>query len=350
MATEHTGEYGGLAQVEGDAAPDRAETAPAMEFPGCDPVSMTWDEVWAYDGRIEYWDRASSTAHVLRDAGPIHEGPPNVLSEILTRISLERGSRIRCYGAVYLMERDGAGRPRRVMVADQTIYLRPGRWKPSDPAIIRDEDPLPDVILEVDHTTDVRRNKLGLYESWGFPEVWVETPDTPAPSRPRRLRPGLTIHRLDEGRFRVSAESRAFPGWPAARIHASLNETHMSPRTLADLTRVGRRLGRQEGTTPDDDPQIGRHRRQAHGTGLRAGRAEGVAAQRVLLGRLASRKFDAATAERLAEILAGVDDPGRLAAIGDRIIDCDDGAALLAELSRSEPGPGAARTVESGRR
>ncbi|MYD87867.1 MAG: hypothetical protein F4Y14_17850 [Acidobacteria bacterium] len=332
MATEHTGEYGGLAQVEGDAAPDSAETASAMEFPGCDPVPMTWEDVWAYDGRIEYWDRASSTAQVLRDAGPVHESPPHVLSEILTRISQERGSRIRCYGAVYLMERDGAGRPRRVMVADQTIYLRPGRWKPSDPAIIRDEDPLPDVILEEDHTTDVRRNKLGLYESWGFPEVWVETPDTPAPSRPRRLRPGLTIYRLDEGRFRVSAESRAFPGWPAARIHASLNETHMSPRTLADLTRVGRRLGRQEGTTPDDDPQIGRHRRQAHGTGLRAGRAEGIAAQRALLGRLASRKFDPATAERLAEILAGVDDAGLLAEVGGRIIDCDDGAALLADV------------------
>ncbi|MYN63656.1 MAG: hypothetical protein F4X11_01290 [Acidobacteria bacterium] len=333
MATEHTGEYGGVAQVEGDAAPDSAEAAPAMEFPGCDSIPMTWEDVWAYDGRIEYWDRASSTAQVLRDAGPVHESPPNVLSEILTRISQERGSRIRCYGAVYLMERDGAGRPRRVMVADQTIYLRPGRWKPSDPAIIRDEDPLPNVILEVDHTTDVRRNKLGLYESWGFPEVWVGTPDTPSPNRPRGLRPGLTIYRLDGGRFRVSAESRAFPGWPAARIHVSLNESHMSPRTLTDLTRVGRRLGGQEGTTPDDDPQIGRHRRQAHGTGLRAGRAEGVAAQRVLLGRLASRKFDPATAERLAAVLAGVDDPGRLAAIGGRIIDCDDGAALLAELS-----------------
>ena len=155
--------------------------------------------------------------------------------------------------------------------------------------------------VEVDHTTDVRRNKLGLYESWGFPEVWVETPDTPSPSRPRRLRPGLTIYRLDEGRFRVSAESRVFPGWPAARIHASLNETHMSPRTLADLTRVGRRLGRQEGTTPDDDPQIGRHRRQARRTGLWAGRAEGVAAQRALLGRLASRKFS----EKQVEISLG---------------------------------------------
>ena len=30
-------------------------------------------------------------------------------------------------------------------------------------------DTLPDVVLEVDNTTDVRRGKLSLYESWGFP-------------------------------------------------------------------------------------------------------------------------------------------------------------------------------------
>ena len=29
-------------------------------------------------------------------------------------------------------------------------------------------DALPEVVLEVDHTTDVRRGKLGLYEAWGF--------------------------------------------------------------------------------------------------------------------------------------------------------------------------------------
>ena len=124
MATKYAGGGSGLAWEEGDAVTDRAD--PTMEFPGCDPVPMTWDDVVAYDGRIEYWDAASSTAQVLRAAGPVHESPPNVLSEILTRISLELGSRIRCYGAVYLMERDRAGQPRRVMVGDQTIYLRPG--------------------------------------------------------------------------------------------------------------------------------------------------------------------------------------------------------------------------------
>ena len=32
------------------------------------------------------------------------------------------------------------------------------------------EHDFPDVVLEVDRTTDVRRWKLGMYESWGFPE------------------------------------------------------------------------------------------------------------------------------------------------------------------------------------
>ena len=111
-----------------DAAPERAaEPAPVDDFPGCHPLRMTWEEVWRYDGRIEYWDAPSSTAWILRDAGSVHEVAPSVLGEILTRIGLERGSRIRRFGAVFLMERDGAGRPRRVMAADQTVYLRPGR-------------------------------------------------------------------------------------------------------------------------------------------------------------------------------------------------------------------------------
>ena len=41
-------------------------------------------------------------------------------------------------------------------------------------AMVVGEDDFPDVVLEVDHTTDVHRGKLALYESWGFPEVWAE--------------------------------------------------------------------------------------------------------------------------------------------------------------------------------
>ena len=333
-------------------APTPAAPIPTAnpDFPGCDPVSLTtWDDVVAYEGRIEYWSAETATAWVLRDAGPVHEIPPHLLNELLTRISLERGSRIRCAGAVYLMERRRDGRPRQVLVADQTIYLDREIWTPRDPAIVKGEDPLPDVLLEVDHTTDVRRNKLPVYEAWGFPEVWVDTPDAPAPSRPRRLRPGLTIYVLDDGRFRIAGESRAFPTWTAAQIHAALNETRLGPGTLADLTRVGRHLGRQEGTTPDDDPQMGRHRRQAHDAGLRAGRAEGLeqgraegleqgraestARERAVLVRLAARKFDAPTAERMAAFLAGLEDPDRLTEICDLIIECVDADDLLSRLS-----------------
>ncbi|MCY4506484.1 MAG: Uma2 family endonuclease [Acidobacteria bacterium] len=310
-------------------APATAGSEPPPEFPGCDPVSLpTWDDVWAYEGRIEYWSAENGTAWVLRDAGPIHETAPNLLSELLTRLGQERGSRIRCAGAVYLMERDAAGRPRQVLVADQTIYLDRSTWRPRDPAIVLGVTPLPDVILEVDHTTDVRRNKLPVYEAWGFPEVWVDTPDLPSPSRPRRVRPGLTIYVLEEGRFRTADESLAFPTWTALQIHAALNESRLGPRTLADLTRVGRRLGEREGTTPDDDPQLGRHRRQARDAGL----AEGVARERALLGRLAARKFGPLTAERLAGLIAGVANPEHLAGVGDLIIDCDDGDDVLSRL------------------
>ncbi len=51
----------------------------------------------------------------MRDSGPVHASPSCNLNELLTGISVERGSRIRCIGAVY--------------------------------------------------------------EAWGFPELWVDTPD-----------------------------------------------------------------------------------------------------------------------------------------------------------------------------
>ena len=332
------------ARTVGPTAPAPSTPTPTAtpDFPGCDPVSLpTWDDVWAYDGRIEYWLRETGTAWVLRDAGPVHETAPTLLSELLTRLGQERGSRIRCAGAVYLMERDEDGRPRQVLVADQTIYLDRRVWRPRDPAIVLGADPLPDVILEVDHTTDVRRNKLPVYEAWGFPEVWVDTPDEPSPSRPRRVRPGLTIYVLEEDRFRTAGESRAFPTWTARQIHAALNESDLGPRTLGDLTRVGRRLGEHEGTTPDDDPQMSRHRRQARAEGLERGRAqgleqgraEGIARERAVLVRLAARKFGAQTAERMAAFLANLEDPDRLTEAGDLLFECADADNLLSRLS-----------------
>ena len=73
--------------------------------------------------------------------------------------------------------------------------------------------------------------------------------------------------------------------------------------------------------------------RRGQGRGPRRGRAEGHAGQRALLCRLAARRFDAGTAEGLAELLADVDDPVDLADVGDWIIDCATGNDLLARCS-----------------
>ena len=191
------------------------------------------------------------------------------------------------------------------------------------------EDDFPDVVLEVDHTTDVRRAKLGLYEAWGFPEVWVEVPDARTASRPRRRRPGLTIHRRVAGAFQASAASGAFPGWTAAEIHAGLNETELSERTFAVLHRVGAALGARDGTGPDDDPMLGWHRRHGRAEGV----AQGRAATRLEMVREILRARGIAVSDQglaaVAEIDATSDDAVVRAALA-----CHDEADLLARLPR----------------
>ena len=328
----------------------------ALEFPNCDEVPMTWEQLQTYDGRIEYWDAALSTAWVLRDgAGIRHEVPCSVLGELLSRMALERGARIRCFGHAFLMVRDKDGKPRKIMCADQTVYLdpKPFQHTTDSDAVVIGSDRLPDVVLEVDHTTDVRRGKLKLYASWGFPEVWVETPDAPSRSRPRAVRPGLTIYVLEEGGYRESPESLAFPGWRAASIHMALNEEELSAATLKELARLGRVLGREGGTGPDDDPQLGGHRRWAHRRGLMAGLAEGreqgvaeghaqgvaegraqmIAEQSNPLRKAAERKFGADVANQLVSLLQVSADSERLAQAWGWIIDCGDGEELLGRLA-----------------
>ncbi len=62
--------------------------------------------------------------------------------------------------------------------------------------------------------------------------------------------------------------------------------------------------------------------------GLERGRAEG----RALVGRLATRKFGAETAEQLSRVLEDIADPEKLAEVADAIIDCDSDAELFARV------------------
>ena len=270
-------------QVEAPGTAQPVDAAPgvrpptAADFPGCKPVRLPREELDDCEIRLEYWDTVSETAWICDPVSSYHEGPTRLLTESAKLVSQVRGAPVKCLGSTDLTERDAHGEARLIMQADEMVYLHPARARLPRPVLTVGEHDVPDVVLEVDHTTDARRRKLPQYESWGFPEVWIEVPDAHAPSRPRSRRSGLTIHLLEDGAYRESVESRAFPGWTAAEIHAALNEETLSARTSAVLERVGAVLGEREGTGPDDDPLLGAQRRRSRAEGHAEGRAEGRA-------------------------------------------------------------------------
>ena len=299
----------------------RRQTVPqAPEFPGCRPIPLKREELSDYDGRFEYWDGDTETAWVVSEpTSATHEQPSARLAGLSQVIAGVRGAPVECYGTMDLLLRNDRGEKWRIMQADQSLYLHPWRARlPTDAMEIGRHD-RPDVVLEVDHTTDVRRGKLGLYEAWGFPEIWVDVPEAGyAVRRPAGLSPGLTIHLLEDGSYATAAHSRAFPGWSAAEIHTALTEAALSVETSRVLRRIGRVLGARAGTGPDDTPWLRMERQES--------RAEG---ERALLVRQAARRFGAGTAERLATLLLGIEDPDSLAQVGDWIVDCAAGAELI---------------------
>ena len=218
----------------------------------------------AFDGRFEYWDGDTEIAWVCEPTSPAHESPSHALAGLVALIAEVRGSPIRCYGSMDLELRDGRGERWRILQADQSVYLYPrGVELQGSRAMVVGKHSLPDVVLEVDHTTDVRRGKRALYEEWGFPELWVEVPQSTSPGRRAGRRPGLTIHRLEAGAYREAPESAAFAGWRAEEIHAALNESELTEASGAVLERVGRALGARDGTGPDDLPWLRRQRQAA---------------------------------------------------------------------------------------
>ena len=166
---------------------------------------MQPSEIETYEGRLEFWDADAATAWVAEPPTPVHERPSRALSALAERIAQVRGSPVTCLGSMYLLVRDSKGAPRRIMQADESLYLNPlSANLPRGAAMVVGEHNFPDVVLEVDHTTDARRGKLMLYEAWGFPEVWIQVPSAPSPSRPKSRLPGLTVFLLEGGAYRVS--------------------------------------------------------------------------------------------------------------------------------------------------
>ena len=279
-------------------APARAAHAPTPcpapdgpDLPGCRPIPLPRRDLDTWDGRFEYWDGATETAWVVRDpTGLAHELPAERLVELCTHIATARGAAIGCYGTTDLERQDEHGRREKILQADQLVYVYPLRARlPESRGIVVGTHDFPDVVLEVDYTTDVRPWKLGMYESWGFPEVWVEVPQRWSEGRRRGRSPGLTIHVLEGGRYRESRSSRAFPGWSARAIHDALNEVELTGWTYAALKSVGRRLGERDGTGPDDHPFLRSFRDESRAEG----RAKTVREMLRLRGIAVSEAFPA---------------------------------------------------------
>ena len=270
----------------------------ALEFPGCRPVRIPRSRIADHEGRFEFWDADTEVAMVVREPTTTwHEHPSQRLRDLATLISAARGSPIETFGTADLAVLGPKGDPRRILQADQCLYLRPLEESPGRIVEVG-EDALPDVVLEVDLTTDVYRGKLSLYEAWGFPEVWVEVPDRAVRGPRSKRQPGLSIHVRGQKGFRASPISLAFPGWTAGEIHLALNEPTLSLATVAMLRLVGRVLGTPEGTGPDEHAFLGEERRESRAEG----RAEMLHA--IVVQTLTTRGIavPSALAERLTEV------------------------------------------------
>ena len=245
----------------------------AEDFPGCESFHLPESEVERYEGRLEFWDGHTETAwKVCEPTSPYHEAPSRRLGQMAERVAALCGSRIVCFGSSDLVRRDAAGRLRWLMRADVVLYPHPQRVRLTGPKIDVDTDPLPDVVLEVDHSTDVRRRKLGIYKESGFPEIWVLVPWEASVRAP-----DLTIHvRGDEG-YREEVESRAFAGWKAEEIHRALTEDPLSAGARRALEWVALAMGACEGTRPEDDPFTHSISRRADAKGYMRGSEDGYA-------------------------------------------------------------------------
>lgn len=272
-----------------------AERAPldAADFPGCEAVRIAPEDLEEHEGRVEYWEARTATAMVVCEpTTTYHERPGHRLAGLAALIAASRGSPMAAFGTADLVRFDAHGKLRVLMQADQILYLQPPSAEELAPKVDVDGGDLPDVVLEVDYSTDVRVRKLPLYEAWRFPEVWVDVPDVGSSSRPKSRRPGLTIHVLEGGRFVPARSSRAFPDWKAEEIHRALNEHAMSDTTREALHRVGAALGAAEGTGPDDDLWLRHYRDEGRAetryeSALAILDERGIAASSALAARLA---------------------------------------------------------------
>ena len=133
---------------------------------------------------------------------------------------------------------------------------------------------------------------------------------------------------LGELGTRAEPVRAAYAEWLATTM-----PTLLSPEEAAAL------VERCTGTTQEEgmafavlEDNVRRQLRRARREGRRDGLALGMERERELLGAMAARRFGAGTAARLAPLLADVGDAEGLERVGEWIVDCADGDALIARF------------------
>ena len=162
----------------------------ALEFPGCHPVRIPRDQIDDDEIRIEYWDADTEIAMICDPpVSYYHERPASRLASLAGLIATARGAPIEAGGHTDLLVRNARGERQRIMQADQILFLRPAQTAPAGNAVEVSTDALPDVVLEVDNTTDVRRNKLCCTSRGAFPRYGWRCRRSPRRAGRRRCVP-----------------------------------------------------------------------------------------------------------------------------------------------------------------
>ena len=114
---------------------------------------------------------------------------------------------------------------------------------------------------------------------------------------------------------------RLVPAGEAVPLVRTLEESMTLVERVAEWPKQWLREGREQGIAE----------------GREQGITQGVDQQRTLLCRMAAARFDADTSARLADLLAPVADPERLAEVGDWLVRCDTAAEFLARFDTDAP-------------
>ena len=143
------------------ALPDDGPAPTAVEFPGCRPVHVRREELEDYgDGRFEYWNARTEIGMVAENPTTHHECRAMRLSNCVTLIAAKRGSPVDQIGAAAFVVRGPDGKKKRGMSADQVVYVHPANARLRGGGIEYRVDSLPDLVLEGDYSTDVRRGAV----------------------------------------------------------------------------------------------------------------------------------------------------------------------------------------------